>query len=70
MERFFKINYQNLKSIYHDLCKDDKVEFEAVDFEKFQQFLEIDFFDWVKENFNYYQINKINKFLDSRSCRE
>lgn len=60
MERFFKINYQNLKFIYLDFCEDSKVEFEAIDFEKFQQFLAIDFYDWVKENFNYYQINKIN----------
>lgn len=54
------INHQNLKSTYRELCKNDKVEFEAVEFEKFQQFLEIDFYDWVKENFNYHRVNKNN----------
>lgn len=51
------LNHQNLKSTYRNLCKDDEVEFEVKEFEKFQQFLEIDFYDWVKENFNYYQTN-------------
>jgi len=44
------INSDEIKSLYKNYCKDNKMEFSEARFEKFLKFLETDFYDWVYEN--------------------
>lgn len=44
------INISELEKLFKDYCKENKLKFSIEKFEKFFKFLEIDFYDWVKEN--------------------
>jgi len=44
------INLDEIKSLYKNYCKENKMKFSETRFEKFLKFLETDFYDWVYEN--------------------
>ncbi len=50
------INIQEVEKIFKEYCEENKIEFSEQKLEKFLKFLEIDFYDWVRENLN--QFNK------------
>ena len=50
------INISEVKKLFKEYCEENKIEFSENKFEQFLKFLEIDFYDWVKENLN--QFNK------------
>lgn len=39
-----------IQQIYKYYCQDIGVKYKEKDFEEFLEFLDIDFYDWVKEN--------------------
>jgi hypothetical protein len=43
-----------IRKIYKDYCQERNIKFSEKDFRDFLEFLEIDFYDWVKENLKYY----------------
>lgn len=43
-----------IKKIYREYCEENKIKFSEKEFVDFLNFLEIDFYDWVKENLRYY----------------
>ena len=50
------INIAEIEKLFREYYEDNKLEFSEQKFEKFLKFLEIDFYDWVKENLK--QFNK------------
>jgi len=50
------INVDEIHSIFKEYYEENKIEFSEKKFEEFLKFLEIDFYDWVKENIK--QFNK------------
>ena len=50
------INASEVEKLFKEFCEENKIEFSENKFEQFLKFLEIDFYDWVKENLN--QFNK------------
>lgn len=44
------INTSEIKAVYIEYCKKEKIEFSGKTFEKFIEFLEVDFYDWITEN--------------------
>ena len=49
------MKYKNeVKKIYQEFCKENKIKFHKKEFEDFLEFLEIDFYDRVKENLKCY----------------
>lgn len=50
------INISEVEKLFKEYCEENKIEFSENKFEQFLKFLEIDFYDWVKENLN--QFNK------------
>jgi len=44
------INTDEILSIFKEYCTEKKFEFSEIKFVEFLRFLEIDFYDWVKEN--------------------
>lgn len=52
------INISETEKLFKEFCEKNKIEFSENKFEEFLKFLEIDFYDWVKENLS--QFNKLN----------
>lgn len=46
------INIDEIRGIYKEYCEKEEVGFSENDFEEFLKFLELDFYDWIKENLN------------------
>ena len=46
------ISIKEIKTIFKEYCQKNGQEFSEEKLEKFLEFLEIDFYDWVKENLN------------------
>jgi len=44
------INISEIEKLFREYCEGNKIEFSDEKFEKFLNFLETDFYDWVKEN--------------------
>ena len=44
------INVSEVKNLYKEYCRENKAEFSSSKFKGFLNFLEVDFYDWVKEN--------------------
>ena len=44
------IDTDEIRNIFKEYYKENKIEFSEEKFEEFLKFLEIDFYDWVKEN--------------------
>ena len=52
---------REIKEIYQEYCKKNGIQFLEKDFNDFLEFLEIDFYDWVKENLRIYFRDKKSK---------
>ncbi len=53
------MNYKSeIKKIYKEHCEERNIKFSEKEFQDFLEFLEIDFYDWVKENLKQYYKNK------------
>jgi len=50
------INVSESKKLFKDYCKENNINFSTEKFEKFLKFLEVDFYDWVKENLKQFKI--------------
>lgn len=46
------INIAEIKEIFKEDCAEESKRFDEKEFQKFLEFLEIDFYDWVRENLN------------------
>jgi succinate dehydrogenase flavin-adding protein (antitoxin of CptAB toxin-antitoxin module) len=46
------INTDEIRNIFKEYCEKENTEFNEQEFQKFLEFLEIDFYDWMKENLN------------------
>lgn len=44
------INTSEIENLYEEYCRENKTDFSGAGFKGFLNFLEIDFYDWVKEN--------------------
>lgn len=44
------INISEIEKLFKEFCEENKIEFSENKFEEFLKFLEIDFYDWVKES--------------------
>jgi len=44
------INISEIEELFKEYCKENKIKFSENKFEEFLKFLEVDFYDWVKEN--------------------
>jgi len=44
------INISEIENLFKEYCEENKKEFSRRKFKEFLRFLEIDFYDWVKEN--------------------
>lgn len=53
-------NYKKqIKEIYKEHCQESGIKLAEKDFKDFLEFLEIDFYDWVRENLrSYFQDKK------------
>ena len=50
------INVSEIEKLFREYCEENEIEFSEEKFAEFLKFLEIDFYDWVKENINqFYQ---------------
>lgn len=52
------INIDEIRSIFKEYCEENKLEFLEDRFEEFLEFLEIDFYDWIKDNLKYFYNQK------------
>lgn len=50
MEKETITNTSEMEKLFKEYCEGNKTEFSANKFTEFLKFLEIDFYDWVKEN--------------------
>lgn len=56
MENNTIINIFEIEKLFKEYCEENNLEFSGQKFKEFLKFLEVDFYDWVKENLN--QFNK------------
>lgn len=54
MDKKSIINIDEICSIFKEYCEKNKTEFSKQRFEEFLKFLEIDFYDWVRQNLRQY----------------
>jgi len=54
------ISINEICDIYKEYCEEENKEFKKDEFERFLKFLEIDFYDWVKENLRQFYRSKIS----------
>lgn len=52
------INISEVEKLFKEYCEENKIEFSENKFEQFLRFLEIDFYDWVKENVKHFHTQK------------
>ena len=52
------IKTPEIKQLFKEYCKENELEFSQNKFEIFLKFLEIDFYDWVKQNLKHYEIKR------------
>jgi len=50
------INVSEIEKLFREYCEENKIECSAEKFAEFLKFLEVDFYDWVKENLKHSQI--------------
>jgi len=48
------INIDEIRDVFKEYCEEKDQKFTEKKFEKFLNFLEIDFYDWIRENLNQY----------------
>jgi len=49
------IDIAGVEKLFRESCEENELEFSKENFEKFLKFLEIDFYDWMKENLKQFQ---------------
>ncbi len=54
------INIDEVCDIYKECCEEENKEFKKDEFERFLEFLEIDFYDWIKENLRQFYKNQFS----------
>jgi len=52
------INISEIGKLFREYCGENKFEFSEQKFEEFLNFLEIDFYDWARQNLKYFYIQK------------
>lgn len=52
------INILEVEKLFKEYCEENKVEFSKKKFEEFLKFLEIDFYDWVRQNLKHFYTQK------------
>ncbi|GAB6283686.1 MAG: hypothetical protein STSR0008_24750 [Ignavibacterium sp.] len=52
------IKISEIKKLFSEYCEDNNLEFSEQKFEEFLKFLEVDFYDWVRENLKYYSTQR------------
>ncbi len=52
------INVTEIKKLFRGYCKENNLEFSEKKFNEFLKFLEVDFYDWLKENLKHFYIQK------------
>ena len=52
------INTDEIRDIFKEYCEKENEEFSESKFKKFLKFLEVDFYDWVKENLKQFDHDK------------
>ena len=50
------IDTGEIRSIFKEYCEEENIKFSESKFEKFLEFLEIDLYDWVKENLKLFDL--------------
>lgn len=45
------ININEIRDVFKEYCEEENIEFNEKKFKNFLDFLEIDFYDWIKESF-------------------
>jgi len=53
------INISEVEKLFKEYCEENKIEFSEEKFEEFLKFLEIDFYDWVRENIKQFYKTKL-----------
>lgn len=55
------IKIDEIRSLYREYCEKEGRDFNENDFIEFLKFLEVDFYDWARENLRQYLFN--NEFV-------
>jgi len=53
------ITTDEIRDVYKKHCEKEKIKFSEKDFSEFLKFLEIDFYDWTKENLRQYLLSRL-----------
>ena len=48
------INIPEIEKLFKEYCEKNKIEFSTKKFKEFLKFLEIDFYDWVRQNLKHF----------------
>jgi len=51
------ININEIRDVFKEYCEEENIKFNEKKFKNFLDFLEIDFYDWIKENFEQFIMN-------------
>ncbi|RKX71361.1 hypothetical protein DRP43_02545 [candidate division TA06 bacterium] len=54
------IEIKEIRDIFREYCKNGNIKFKEEEFYKFLNFLEIDIYDWIKENCNQFHKQQLN----------
>jgi hypothetical protein len=54
------MNIDEVRNFFKDYCEKENKKFDEREFQKFLKFLEIDFYDWVKENLKQFNLQNNN----------
>lgn len=52
------IKTEEIRDVYKEFCEKEKRKFSEKDFVEFLKFLELDFYDWTRENLRQYLLSK------------
>jgi len=52
------IKISGIEKLFREYCEKNKIEFSNKKFEDFLKFLEIDFYDWVRQNLKHFYTQK------------
>lgn len=55
------ININEIRSIYKEYCEKEGKDFKQEDFNEFLKFLEIDFYDWTRENIRQFVLSRLQR---------
>jgi hypothetical protein len=58
MKKDIIINISEIERLFKEHCKENNIKFSTKKYKKFLKFLEIDFYDWIKENLKQFDKNK------------